>query len=547
MILVAGHNLAKSYGDMTVLQDLSLIIHSGDRLGVVGDNGSGKSTLLEIMAGVLTPDNGVLDYSPSLTIGYLAQRLPDATPTVTVMEWLQASQRELYSLSHQLEQLSTQMAQCTGGEQLENLLHHYAMLYERFELRGGHDLMRRIPIILQGLGLQRGSLTRPLMSLSGGERTRVGLATLLIDIPPLLVLDEPTNHLADNAAQWLEEYLLTYTGGLLFASHDRAFLNRIATEILALDGSNHQGQFYPGNYQQYQLHRCEELQRWQDQYRREGEEDRRLVKRLHEIPYRIGHQRAPRDNDKAHYKGKGEWVQQSSSQRIRATEQTLRRFRSQRVAKPPEPWQFAIDLRPPIDSQEPHIAAEHIEFFYVNTEPILRDVSLAVNPRDRILIQGYNGAGKSTLLRILNGELSPIAGSVRHTVPIAYFGQEAGSLHGETVIQAYSHDRAGHPDDLRDQLLSTGLFKPDQLHHRVNALSEGQRRRLEWARLIASESSCLLLDELTNHLAPDLLDELEKALQTFRGSVVVVTHDRWFREQFDGIAYHLGKGRLELL
>jgi len=155
---------------------------------------------------------------------------------------------------------------------------------------------------------------------------------------------------------------LTYKGGLLFASHDRIFLNRIATEILALDGSNHQGQFYPGNYQQYQLRRCEELQRWQDQYRREGEEDRRLVQRLHEIPYRIGHQRAPRDNDKAHYKGKGEWVQQSSSQRIRATEQTLRRFRSQRVAKPPEPWQFAINLRPPIDSQEPHIAAEHIEF-----------------------------------------------------------------------------------------------------------------------------------------------------------------------------------------
>ncbi len=547
MLFLKGDHLAKSFGAHTVFSDVSLLLPAGEKIGLIGDNGTGKSTLLKILAGFLPPDGGTVFRQPSSSVGYLPQTL-EIEGSLTIQEYLEQAQDTLYALAKKLEDLAGDMAHLQG-QALQEAVATYAALHDQFEQRGGYSQSYQMAQILQALQVSALGRARLLSSLSGGERTRIGLAALLISRPDVLLLDEPTNHLDQEAAVWLEHRIASYPGAVLFVSHDRVFLERVATSIVAFEDEPPHLQLYPGNYTAYQRQRRQCLRQWEDRYRRESLEEQRLAARLRPSAVNRAHNRLPRDHDVAKYAGKREWVQQATAQRLHAAERTLQQFQSRRTEKPPQPWTFAMHFSldgPEISPvpEEHYLSAEHIVFAYAEHKPLLRDVSLHLQPGDRMFLTGENGSGKSTLLKILAGQLSPQGGEVRRRGPVAYWGQELAPLCGATVIDAYRYGRIGHPDDLREQLAATGLFSRAQLDRPIDSLSEGQQRRLELARLLAAPADYLLLDEPTNHLPPDLLDQLAEALQYFPGAVMVVTHDRWWLQHAHGSVTELTEGEL---
>lgn len=547
MPFLKGDHLGKSFGAHTVFSDVSLWLPAGEKIGLIGDNGTGKSTLLKILAGLLPPDGGTVLRQPSSSVGYLPQTLEN-DGFLTIQEYLEQAQDTLYALSKKLEDLAGDMAHLQG-QVLQEAVATYAALYDQFEQRGGYSQSYQMAQILHALQVSALGRARLLSSLSGGERTRVGLAALLISSPDVLLLDEPTNHLDQEAAVWLEHRLASYHGAVLFVSHDRVFLERVATSIVAFEDDPPHLQFYSGNYTAYQRQRRQRLRQWEDRYRRENLEEQRLTARLRPSAVNRAHNQLPRDHDVAKYVGKREWVQQATAQRLHAAERTLQRFQSWRVEKPPQPWTFAMHFSldgleiSPVPEKH-YLSAEHIAFAYASQKPLLRDVSLHLQPGDCMFLTGGNGSGKSTLLKILAGQLSPQGGEVRRGGPVAYWGQEWAPLCGATVIDAYRYGRIGHPDDLREQLAATGLFSRAQLDKPMDSLSAGQQRRLELARLLAAPAACLLLDEPTNHLPPDLLDQLAEALQYFSGAVLVVTHDQWWLQHAYGSVTELTEGEL---
>lgn len=389
MLFLKGDHLAKSFGAHTVFSDVSLLLPAGEKIGLIGDNGTGKSTLLKILPGFLPPDGGTVFRQPSSSVGYLPQTL-EIEGSLTIQEYLEQAQDTLYALAKKLEDLAGDMAHLQG-QALQEAVATYAALHDQFEQRGGYSQSYQMAQILQALQVSALGRARLLSSLSGGERTRIGLAALLISRPDVLLLDEPTNHLDQEAAVWLEHRIASYPGAVLFVSHDRVFLERVATSIVAFEDEPPHLQFYPGNYTAYQRQRRQCLRQWEDRYRRESLEEQRLAARLRPSAVNRAHNRLPRDHDVAKYAGKREWVQQATAQRLHAAERTLQQFQSRRAEKPPQPWTFAMHFSldgPEISPvpEEHYLSAEHIVFAYAEHKPLLRDVSLHLQPGDRMFL-----------------------------------------------------------------------------------------------------------------------------------------------------------------
>ncbi|MFF4717032.1 TlrC/CarA/OleB/SrmB family ABC-F type ribosomal protection protein [Streptomyces eurythermus] len=547
----ALHDITKRFTDHVVLDRVDLTVKPGERIGIVGDNGSGKSTLLRLIAGRDTPDNGTVTVVAPGGVGYLPQslELPADAVVQDAVDLALSDLRELEARMHRAEaELAAQADESRSDEETARLFEEYAELLEHHAVRGGHEADARVDIALHHLGLPGLERDRPLATLSGGERSRLALAGTLASAPELLLLDEPTNDLDERAVIWLEEHLRRHRGTVVAVTHDRVFLERLTTTVLEVDAGRvtRYGNGYEGYLSAKAAERRRRLREY-EQWRAELERNRELVSthvsRMDGIPRKLPLAGFGAGQFRARGRVHG------ATSRIRNAKERVARLTENAVARPADPLAFKAQLstteRTAAQTAPEAVTGTVAELADVRVGDRLRVRSLRIGRGERLLVTGPNGAGKTTLLRVLAGELAADDGSVAVTGRVGHLRQDPTPWPAAlTVPQAFAQGRGGHPDEHVEELLSLGLFGPDDLRRRVGELSYGQRRRIELARLVSDPVDLLLLDEPTNHLSPALVEELEQALTDYRGAVVVVTHDRRMRQRFAGALLRLHAGRV---
>ncbi|GAA2807366.1 ABC-F family ATP-binding cassette domain-containing protein [Kitasatospora sp. CM 4170] len=557
-------NVTRRYDDRTVLDAVSFTVKPGEKAGIIGDNGAGKSTLLRLVAGADRPDHGEVTAIAPGGVGYLAQALA-LPPHATVQSAIDLALADLRDLEARMRRAEAAL----GGlapEELAAALDAYAELVARYESRAGYEADARVDVALHGLGLPGLDRTRALGTLSGGERSRLALAATLASQPELLLLDEPTNDLDDQALVWLEEHLRAHRGTVLAVTHDRVFLERVTTAILEVaEGKvTRHGDGYAGYLAAKAAEHRYRVRAYED-WRAELARNSRLaatnVARLDRIPRKLPLSVFGHGGFRSRGRGHG------AMSRVRNAKERVERLTSSPVAPPPEPLVFTPDLggTVAVDAARPARAAQAgqpgqavrpvqaghavqavqpaAELTGIRVADRLHLPSLRIAAGERLLVTGPNGAGKTTLMRLLAGELQPDEGTVRTRGRVGHLRQDTTAWAPDlTVLQAFAHGRTGAPDDHADALLALGLFNPSDLRLTVGALSYGQQRRIELARLVSGPVDLLLLDEPTNHLSPALVEHLQAALTDYPGAVVIVTHDRRLRADFTGSQLELEAG-----
>ncbi|MFF4273568.1 ribosomal protection-like ABC-F family protein [Streptomyces sp. NPDC001536] len=532
-------DVTKSYGTRTVLDQVSFTVRPGEKAAVIGENGSGKSTLLRLLAAAEAPDAGEITVTFPGGIGHLAQTL-DLDPDRTVRDAVDLALAELRDMERRLRTAEVRLGDASKDE-----LAAYGELLIAYERRGGYEADSRVDAAMYGLGLAGITRDRVLDTLSGGERSRLALACVLAAAPELLLLDEPTNHLDAAAVRWLEEHLRAHRGTVVAVTHDRGFLERVATTILEVDRDAHAVRRYGDGWAGYRAAKAAARRRAEREHADWVEE----VARIEELLDAAGKRLATTGKDPRQGFGKHRRSHQAKlGGQVRSVRERLGHLRRNPVAAPPEPLRFTA--APPTAGGAPHTEGPSpsgplAELDGVRVGARLRlDGLLAIEPGQRLLVTGENGAGKTTLLRVLAGDLEPDTGVARRPARIGYLAQELPA-HSTPLplLAAFAAGRPGLPQEYADQLLALGLFREEDLDVPVAALSAGQQRRLQIARLVTRPADLLVLDEPTNHVALDLVEDLEAALASYPGAVVAVSHDRGFRERFPGDRWELRGGR----
>ncbi|WP_372349098.1 ABC-F family ATP-binding cassette domain-containing protein [Streptomyces sp. KL116D] len=536
-----AHDLVRVLGDRRVLDGVSLTASPGRRIGLIGENGVGKSTLLRLLAGVDAPDSGSVVRPADL--GFLHQEMPyEATQTVAdvLADALREPRAELAELERLGDLLSRTPQEADGyGE----LLDSYGQRLDRAQEHEVWDADRRAALVLAGLGLGAVPHDRPLGSLSGGQRGRLALAALLVRRPSAMLLDEPTNHLDDEAARFVEEEMRALPGAVVVASHDRAFLDAVCTDVLDLDPAVDGPVRYGGNYSAYQAERRAARERWERRYAEEQEELAALRQSAGVTARLVAPDRGPRDSEKMGYGVRANRVQSQIARRVRNANRRLDELERGQVAAPPRPLRFRRDRlvtapEPGADRDGPLLALREVRVPGRLTVDLLD-----VTATDRLLVTGPNGSGKSTLLAVLAGRIAP-SGEVRRRpgVTVGLLAQDSDFPHPERTVRSTYTRALGFERAEAVPLASLGLLSDAELGRPVGQLSVGQRRRLALALLLADPPELLLLDEPTNHLSPLLCDELEDAMGAGPGAIVVAGHDRRMRERWQGREVRLTAG-----
>ena len=510
--------LTKSFGDRTLFDRVTWQIGDGDRVGLCGPNGAGKTTLLKMLAGLDEPDSGAVAKPSDLTIGYLPQDgLTHRGRSVfeeasSAFQPLLDIKAEMHDIEHKLADTSIPQDEHDG------MLTRYAELQDRFRLADGYSMDLRIATVLRGLGFAPEDAERPCETFSGGWQMRIALAKLLLGRPNLLLLDEPTNHLDLEARNWLEEYLGAYPYAVILVSHDRYFLDSVVTRIT--DVHLRKLTDYVGNYSKYVELRDAMLERLRDAKRQQDEEVARVKMFIDRFRYQAT---------------KAAQVQS----RIKLLEKVVP------IEVPPERKRIHFRFPDCVKSGRTVIELKHARKAY-DRLTVFRDVSLYIERGDRIALVGPNGTGKSTLMRMLSGEESPDAGTrtLGHQVVMEYFAQdEATRL--EPTLTVYETLASGSPNDMVPairNILGGFLFSGDDVYKKAGVLSGGERTRLAVARMLLRPSNTLLLDEPTNHLDLDSKDVLLDALEDYGGTLIIVSHDRYFVERLATKIIEIGHG-----
>ncbi|MFF8652682.1 ABC-F family ATP-binding cassette domain-containing protein [Streptomyces huasconensis] len=530
-----AHDIIRTLGGRRVLDGVSLTASPGHRIGLIGENGVGKSTLLRVLAGVDAPDAGSVTRPDDL--GFLHQEMPfaaDSTIAAVLDEALREAREDLAELERLSEELARTPEDAPGHQEL---LDTYGRRLEQTQDRESWDADRRAALVLDGLGLGALGHDRTLGSLSGGQRSRLALAALLVRRPSALLLDEPTNHLDDRAAAFLEEQLRELPGVVVAASHDRAFLDAVCTDLVDLDPAVDGPVRYGGNYSAYLGEKRAERKRWERRHAEEQEELAELRHTAGVTAHRLAPDRARRDNEKMGYGHRAGRVQHQISRRVRNATRRLEELERAQVAEPPRPLRFAgaVLAAPTEESTQPLVSLRD-----VRVPGRLALDALEVSATDRLLVTGDNGAGKSTLLAVLAGRLAA-EGEVRRRphLTVGMLAQDTVFDRPDRTVRDTYELSLGPALAERVPLGSLGLMHTDDLAKPVGRLSVGQRRRLALALLVACPPHLLLLDEPTNHLSPRLCDELEEALGTGPGAIVLASHDRWLRRRWQGREFRL--------
>ena len=506
MPLLRVERLKLMYGATEVLGDLTFQVEPRQRLGIVGANGSGKSSLLKAISGDVTPAAGSLTLAPRTRTAYLAQEL-EAGPHESVYADALHSRPDILSLRGRLEGLEAAMARASGAEQVL-LVEDYGEIQHEYERLDGYAYDNRVAEILHGVGLSEADQALAPGALSGGQRRRLALARLLLQDADLLLLDEPTNHLDLEAIEWLEGFLRLSKAGMLIVSHDRRFLEHTADDILELQAGL--GEWYPGNYRQYVRLRRERRAVRQKEY--EAQQD--YIARTEEFIRR--------------YK---------AGQRAReARGRQTRLDRLARVAPPADDQQIRIRLRASVTS-DLIFQSDGLKLGYGKRE-LLTMPGFTVNAGERVAIVGANGSGKTSLLKALLGELRPLSGRIKMgpRVAMRYYDQHLADLDPNKTVLTELQDVFGLPEETLRTFLGRLLFHGDDAFKTIRSLSGGEKSRVALAKLMLDDAGLLLLDEPTNHLDIPAQEMLEEALQDFEGTIIFVSHDRYF---IDAIATRL--------
>ncbi len=537
--------VSHSFGPIHVLDEISFHLNPGERAGLVGANGSGKTTLLRIITGELECQSGTVAIQRGTVAGYLSQKLPDVPPGTTVDDMIFQSLGDLNEIEVRLRELEGLMADPDAD--FEAVTEEYARLSERFEARGGYELDHRIEIVLAGLGLADLGREREFRTLSGGEAKRVMLGILLLQAPDLLLLDEPTNHLDFASIDWLGDFLANYGGGVLAVSHDRHFLNRSVNRILAIDEFDHRLRSYPGDYDDYRLQRAKEIAEYEAAYEAQQREINELKRSIKSTNAALSRRPPPPpDPDKSLYNAQAQRAEATAGKTIGWMRERLRRLEADPLPRPPERIEIRADLGDEVVRSDQVVRLRGVSKSYGNVV-VLDNVDFTLRRGEMAVIVGPNGAGKTTLLEIICGGLEADAGEVviAPTAKVAYIDQHARSLpEDSTVLDAYREGRIEYEHALIRELLQHGLFRLVDLDKRVSELSMGQRRKLQLARLIASDDNVIIIDEPTNHLSLDVIEEFERALRAYPGPVIAVSHERRFIERSRGQVWELCNGKL---
>jgi ATP-binding cassette subfamily F protein 3 len=554
------HNLHKSYGITTVLSRVSLIVNDGEHAGLIGPNGTGKSTLLRCIIGQEQPDSGSITLSPpGASLGYVPQSFGDLLGERTIAQVVAEAQAEYVAAEAALARAADRLS---AAEDMEAALAAYDAALAHFEALGGYEREHRSEAVLQGLGLGDLAPSTPALTLSGGQKTRLGLATLLLRQPDLLLLDEPTNHLDVEALEWLEGFVRGYGGAVLIVSHDREFLDQTVTRILYLDPETHAVKSYTGNYSDFAAAREQERELHAETWKKQQE----YIERV--------------EGDIARLKGQALGVELSTTpsqptirryakkvaKKAKSRERKLERYldSDERVEKPRSRWGLKLDFGPPPPGGRAVLRVEDLAFSYAllpddrrrkaEDEPsraasaLLSGVNLEVQYGERIALVGPNGAGKTTLLRLIAGALEPQAGAIKlgANVRLGVMAQEQETLDlHATVLQMVLKERAMSETEARN-FLHFFLFGGDSVFRPVGACSLGERSRLQLALLVLRGCNLLLLDEPLNHLDIEGREHFEQALDAFEGTILAVAHDRAFLRGFAERVVEVRAGRARI-
>ncbi|GLZ51436.1 ABC-F family ATP-binding cassette domain-containing protein [Actinomycetospora sp. NBRC 106378] len=526
---VVAHGLARTFGARRVLDGVDLTVAPGTRLGLIGENGTGKSTLLRLLAGTDVPDAGSVRVPPDLV--YLPQE-PAVGAGVTVGRLLDDALRPLHDAVGRLEELATRMAE-------EDVAAEYDAVLAWSVAHDAWDADRRAEVTAATLGVADLDRDRPVDTLSGGQRTRLALAAALVRRPAALLLDEPTNHLDDEALDLLERSLVDLPGVVVAASHDRMFLDRVATELLDLDAGvlgtdGRGGRRFGGSFAEYLVAQADSRRRWEETFAAQQEEIAALRARTHVDLRSVAAGRGPTDNDKFIHAFKGAGVERARARRVHDAERRLEVAEREALPKPPEPLRFDA----PVTGGAATVSVRGLR---VTGRLTLN--RLDVGAGEKLLVTGPNGTGKSTLLDVLAGELRPDAGTVAVGARrVALVRQDPIFDRPDLAAGAVYAAAVGAETAEAVPLRSLGLLHPRDHGTAVGALSVGQRRRLSLAVAVAVRPDLLLLDEPTNHLSLRLAGELEVAVGATTGTVVVTSHDRWLRSRWSGPTLDLTVG-----
>lgn len=510
MPILSVSHLGKSFGAERIFADVSFKIDEHDRIGLVGPNGAGKSTLLNIMAGYEDAEEGTIALTRNARIGYLTQHA-DFQPAHTLREEMLTVFEHVHAWEHELSELALQLASPDAQEdqQLhEQLLTRYSDLQHQVEHAGGYTYENKVDQVLDGLGFTREQQAASVMHLSGGQRTRAALGKLLLQEPDLLLMDEPTNHLDLEALEWLETYLNSWKGAMVIVAHDRYFLDKVVSRTIELAFARIEE--YPGNYTTYLRLREERMERRQREY----EAQQAQIAHTEEFirRYKAGQR----------------------SREARGRQKLLDRM--ERVARPQDFAEMHFEFSSVIDSGQVVLSTQKLAAGYPARQPggkptlLARVADLELLRGDRVGLLGPNGSGKTTLLRTIIGELAPFSGQVTlgHNVRVGYYSQTHAGLNEErTIVDEIRHVSALSEDGARS-FLGRFLFSRDDVFKPISALSGGERSRVALAKLTLQGSNFLILDEPTNHLDLQSRQFLEEVLSDFEGTLLFVSHDRYF-------------------
>ena len=503
-MILSCSNISKSFGSDTILENVSFHIEEHEKAAVVGINGAGKSTLLKIIIGELPADSGEVVVSKGKTIGYLAQH-QDLESSRTIYEEVLEIKRPIIQMEERIRQLETLMKDAEG-DALESMLSEYSRLNHQFELANGYAYKSEVTGVLKGLGFTEEEFTKPVNTLSGGQKTRVSLGRLLLSNPDIILLDEPTNHLDMESIAWLENYLINYSGSVIIVAHDRYFLNRVVKKIIELDRGH--SQVYLGNYDEYSQKRAMIRQAQMKAYLNQQQE--------------IRHQQEVIAKLKS-------FNREKSIKRAESREKMLAKVEV--LEKPTEVNDaMSITLEPRTESGNDVLTIRNLGKAFGSLN-LFQHVDIDIRRGERIAVIGNNGAGKSTLLKIIMGMLPADAGEIRPgaRVHVGYYDQEQQVLHPEKTIFEEIQDAYPDMDNTRVRsVLAAFLFTGDDVFKKISDLSGGERGRVSLAKLMLSEANFLILDEPTNHLDITSKEILEDALNHYTGTVLYVSHDRYF-------------------
>ena len=506
-MILACHNLNKSFGERIIVKDGSFHIEDREKVAFVGVNGAGKSTILKMIIGEEPTDSGNIVLTKGKTIGYLAQQ-QNLISGNSIYEELKTAKADIIKLEEQIRTIEHELKGLSGDE-LQNRLNTYNRLMSEFESKNGYAYESEIIGVLKGLGFQENEFSKEASTLSGGQKTRVSLGKLLLTKPDILLLDEPTNHLDLNSISWLETYLLNYPGAVFIVSHDRFFLNRVVTKVVEIDQGHLR--MYDGNYKDY----AEKKRQLRDAQMKEYLNQQREIK----------HQEAVIEKLKS-------FNREKSIKRAESREKMLDKI--ERIDKPMDSTQeMHFELNPSCISGNDVLTVEHLTKRF-ETQTLFSDISFEIKRGEHVAIIGDNGTGKTTLLKILNQVLDADEGAftLGSKVKIGYYDQEHHVLHdSKTIFEEISDDYPTLTNTQIRNTLAAFQFTADDVFKLIRDLSGGEKGRVSLAKLMLSEANFLILDEPTNHLDITSKEILEQALNDYTGTILYVSHDRYFINQ----------------